>query len=839
MKAPGDLPPTGPSRPGLARRLALAAGVFVMSLFATLLAWREKRDANDRQLLAQFETVVSDIRSHVESDLRILAGVTAAGAAYVNASDDISRREWATYVESLRLAERHTGISVLGYVEKVPKAALEGFLARTRADGAPGFSIRYEGGAPESPFDDLYPVKYTEPLDLGRGALGYDIGSHPVRRRAIERAAASGSFTLSDVIQLARSTAPEPGFLFMFPVYHPGSDLSSEASRRDSLKGLVSSPFPGRGMLQEIPPALRKRAFIQILNRTDKGDLERIMEDPEPGVFAPHAPGPAPTETELAMGGRVWLLRALPTPLFLSENSRSSHRAILLLGGGLSLALGALAHYAARSVRRNELRRSVMEGQLELALKASGVGAWSWDLAAGTVHWSEGTGLLYGLSGEARTLPYADVVALIHPADHGRIARDRLAAGSLDSTFEVSYRVLWPDGSEHILGARGRVLPDAGGQPLCMTGVSWDQTARQRAAEALRESETKFRTLFESSHDAILIARDGRFTDCNRMALMMFGCATKEQFLHLRPTDISPPSQPCGTASEHLAGERMREAFQKGSCRFDWMHRRLDSGTAFPSEVILSRMDLGGTALLQGTVRDTSSRVRMQQRIAAHEQALQRLSSALFGAEHRERRKIAAGLHDEVCQSLVLARLKVRAVKQASDLEAARGTADELDALIKHLLGACHTLIFDLATPVLDKLGLPAALEELSERFRRDHGLPCSLECRGDPGGIPVEAGQFLYHSARELLLNVRKHARAGRVRVFLRNGPHRTMIAVEDDGIGCPPRAVEGFSPTGGFGLFSLRERIHNLGGQIRMKPRIPHGTLFVLRLSRRGARA
>ncbi len=820
------------------REIALPTGILTVAVLLTLLAWHHKREENRSLVRAQFDNVLAGIRAHVESDIHILAAVTAAGAAYVNASQQITRREWATYVESLRLAEQHTGISVLGYVEKIRKADVDAFLARTRADGAPEFSIRFEGGAAESPFDDLYPVKYTEPLDRGRRALGYDIGSHPVRRRAIERAAASGSFTLSDVIQLARSTDPEPGFLLMFPVYHPGCDLSTEAARRDALKALVSSPFPGRGLLQEIPPALHRRAFIQILNRTDKGDLELIMEDPESGTFVPHARGPAPMETELRMGGRVWLIRALPTPFFLSESTRSSHQTILLLGGSLSLALGALAHYAARSARRNELRRSVAEGQLELALKASGVGAWTWDMPNGLVHWGEGTGLLYGVSGEAGSRPYDEVLRLIHPGDRPRVTRENLARQRQDTTFFVTYRVVWPDGSEHILGARGRVLPDAKGEPICMTGVSWDETARQRGADALQRSETRLRTLFESSHDAVLIANEHHFIDCNRMALKMLGCPVKDHLLTLNAADISPPRQPCGTDSAHLAAERIQEAMRQGSCRFEWMHRRLDTGTAFPTEVILSRMDTGGEVLLQGTIRDISSRVQLQQRIAAHEQALQRLSAALFSAEHRERRMVAAGLHDEVCQSLVLARLKLRSLKLAADLASARNLAEELDTLIKALLGTCHTLIFDLATPVLDKLGLIAALEELCERTRREHGLACALECRGDPGGLPPETSQFLYHSVRELLLNVHKHAQASRARVVLRTSRHRVMAAVEDDGMGCHPAAIEGFSPTGGFGLFSLRERILNLGGRMHMRPITPHGTLVVLRISTRGTR-
>jgi CHASE1-domain containing sensor protein len=220
----------------------------------------------------------------------------------------------ADYVGSLRLAERHTGISVLGYVEKVGKAGREEFLARTRADGAPDFSIHYHEGAADSVFDDLYPVKYTEPEDAGRRALGFDLGSHPVRRRAIERAMLSASFTLSDVFELDRSTTREPGFVFMFPVYHKGRDLSGPAARRAALRGLVSSPFPSRGLLRELPSPLRRRASFQIFNRTDDGELQLLTNTPELQTAGIAGMWTAPVERELPVGGQDLVAARAPHP---------------------------------------------------------------------------------------------------------------------------------------------------------------------------------------------------------------------------------------------------------------------------------------------------------------------------------------------------------------------------------------------------------------------------------------------------------------------------------------------------------------------------------------------
>ena len=159
-----------------------------------------------------------------------------------------------------------------------------------------------------------------------------------------------------------------------------------------------------------------------------------------------------------------------------------------------------------------------------------------------------------------------------------------------------------------------------------------------------------------------------------------------------------------------------------------------------------------------------------------------------------------------------------------------RARSAELDRLLQSLLESCHSLVFDLSSPVLEKLGLEAGLEELCERVRAEAGLECSLSCSGDLAGAGIEINRFVFLSVRELLANVRKHARATRSRVRVRVGRGRVRVAVEDNGVGCDPAAMEGFTPAGGFGLFSMRERLLSLGGRMRMRRLRTRGTIFLL---------
>jgi len=117
--------------------------------------------------------------------------------------------------------------------------------------------------------------------------------------------------------------------------------------------------------------------------------------------------------------------------------------------------------------------------------------------------------------------------------------------------------------------------------------------------------ETKFRMVFESSRDAIMLLDEKGFFDCNRATLEMFGLSSKEEFIVLHPAELSPPAQPDGKDSRTAADSQIGEAFAQGHNRFEWMHRRRN-GEDFPAEVWLTSFELEGRKVLQATVRDIS-----------------------------------------------------------------------------------------------------------------------------------------------------------------------------------------------------------------------------------------
>ncbi len=149
-------------------------------------------------------------------------------------------------------------------------------------------------------------------------------------------------------------------------------------------------------------------------------------------------------------------------------------------------------------------------------------------------------------------------------------------------------------------------------EDIC-TGIGLALMQRQ-SQEALKESEERHRSLFESSRDATMTLEppDWAFTSCNQATVDMFRVKDAQEFTSLRPWEASPEFQSDGRASADKAKEMIETAMREGSCFFEWIHRRI-GGEDFPAEVLLSRVEQGGKAFLQAAVHDIAKRKRAEE----------------------------------------------------------------------------------------------------------------------------------------------------------------------------------------------------------------------------------
>jgi len=201
--------------------------------------------------------------------------------------------------------------------------------------------------------------------------------------------------------------------------------------------------------------------------------------------------------------------------------------------------------------------------------------------------------------------------------------------------------------------------------------------------------------------------------------------------------------------------------------------------------------------------------------IATGRETASGLSRHLLHAQEEERKRISRELHDETGQALMLLRLHLGMLADASEGHAVQAKIQRATELLDRTIAGLRRIISRLSPRVLEELGLRAAIRKEARELSKSTGIKTQLSLPDDLGELDPELDVAAYRCVQEALHNVAKHSQARSVGIHLQKQDHKLTMLIEDDGVGIPSK---GHNRSRGFGLAGMRDRVAALGGTVRI---------------------
>ena len=369
----------------------------------------------------------------------------------------------------------------------------------------------------------------------------------------------------------------------------------------------------------------------------------------------------------------------------------------------------------------------------------------------------------------------------------------------------------------------------------------------EKREQEIQDREKKYRSLFEDTHDALmLLDRDG-FFDCNETTLELFGAESVEEFSQYTPWELSPPTQESGDDSREAALAYVEEAFEEGESFFEWTHQRLD-GTEFPAAVKLSRFEYEGEPALHALVRDITERKE-------YERQLQRQRDNLEILNQMVRHDIRNNLQLIITMSELLTAEDYVDESGREYLDRVLDNAENAVELTKSARDLAE--VMRQPDPDHQPVDITPVLESEVEHLRSSTD-EVIVSTEGLQFGSRVQANEMLDSVFRNLLKNAVQHndKAVPEIMVSVTEQEDNLQVRIADNGPGVPDdrkeeifgKGEKGLESDGtGIGLYLVHTLVDRYGGDIWVEDRgkrhatesqegngdgTPDGAVFVVEL-------
>lgn len=486
---------------------------------------------------------------------------------------------------------------------------------------------------------------------------------------------------------------------------------------------------------------------------------------------------------------------------------------------------GVMRDITARKETENALRKN--QDLLARAQHIARIGSWEMDLRTKVARWSDELFRLFHFTPEDFTPTFDAILSYIPEEDRARVHDTIEQTIITGGTYQLQHRILTREGDVKVVQAHGDLLFDEQGQPIILYGTALDITERKAAEQAIIDSEARFRRIVDNFPGVIWMIRPNIVPVYLSEKVYDLTGYTAEEFLDGRvdfrrlvlSDDLPHIRQAQQTAIEQHTQYAVEYRLRHRDESLRWL---LEIGQAIFDEQ-------GQMQFLEGLLLDVTDHKEAEALVMQYQTALRTMALELNLTQEHERRRLAVDLHDQICQPLVLANMRLQALRQQCELQTTSQAVSDVIASLEQLIQLSYSLTFALSPPVLHELGFAAAVEWLAEQVQRQHGLRVHVDYMAAHPPLDEEMRISLFRMLQEILSNVVKHAHAQQVAIAVLYTNGEFQIDVTDDGLGIEADSAPSHSG-GGFGLFSIRERLNFFSGRLEIESAPGQGTCVSL---------
>lgn len=383
--------------------------------------------------------------------------------------------------------------------------------------------------------------------------------------------------------------------------------------------------------------------------------------------------------------------------------------------------------------------------------------------------------------------------------------------------YQANYRIETAEGDVKWVWERGKGV-ESDEDEMYLEGIIMDITERMEMERELAKNEEKYRTIFDSANDAIMIMDGKKFIDCNYKAEEMFGYS-REDIIERTFWGLSPEEQPNDRSSKEKSIEKIQQAVKGESPFFEWVFRK-KNGTDFHTEVSLNRYEIDDESRLIAVIRDVTDKKEARER----KKFLHTMLRHDVGNKIQTTKGYLKLLEDKYEDDELVYKM-MRAINEAQDIiekvEKLRRVEEEetiRDVYIESLISE----VLEKFEPHLEEIDID--LEMKKERFK-------------------VKGGPLLEALFSNLIENSLKHSGCDKISIKVLSEGEDALIIFEDDGIGIPDEKKKKILEKGfksgekggsGLGMYLVKEIVDNYEGVLEIKDSELGGARFDIHLKR-----